>query len=146
MRSVVQLLSLADDAVVETAHLNPLCVFGQGGEGEGGLPLEDVCQIGHQLQGVLLLESGPKLLASQQILDDWFVNRSELGQGYVGEMSSEEVVEEGGVVRPPPLTLGHVGAIILERMRLSPLVTEDGSFPLSHLGGVHRHFLAVSWW
>ena len=47
--SVVQLLSLADDAVVVTTHLNPFLVFGQGGKGECSLPLEDCCQIGHQL-------------------------------------------------------------------------------------------------
>ena len=64
---MVQLLSLTDDAVVETAHLNPLRVFSQGGEGEGSLSLEDCCQIGHQLQRVLLLESRPELLAGPQV-------------------------------------------------------------------------------
>ena len=142
MRSVVQLLSLADDAMVETAHLNPLHVFGQGGEGEGSLPLEDCCQIGHQLQGVLLLESGPELPVSPQVSEDWFVNLSELGQGYVGEMSLEEVAEEGGVVRLPPLALGHVGAFVIESTRVPPLLSEVGSFPRAHLRGVHGHFLA----
>ena len=141
MRSVVQLLLLVDDAVVETARLNPLRVFGQGGEGEGSLPLEDCCQIGHQLQGVLLLESGPELLVSPQVSEDWFVNLPELGQGYVGKMSSEEVAEEGGVVRLPPLALGHVGPFIIERTRVPPLLSEGGSFPRAHLRGVHGHFL-----
>ena len=39
--SVVQLLTPEDDRMVEAARLNPLLVFGQGGEGEGSLPLED---------------------------------------------------------------------------------------------------------
>ena len=141
MRSVVQLLSLADDAMIETPRLNPLRVFGQGGKGEGSLSLEDCCQIGHQLQGVLLLELGPELPASPQVSEDWFNNRPELGQGYVREMSSEEVAEEGGVVHLPPLTLGHVRAFVIERTRVPPLLSEGGSFLRAHLRGVHRHFL-----
>ena len=109
MRSVVQLLSLVDDTMIETPHLNPLHVFGQGGKGEAGLSLKDCCQIGHQPQGVLLLESGPELLASPQVSEDWFDDRPELGQGYVRIMSSEEVVEEGGVVCLPPSLLGMSG-------------------------------------
>ena len=131
VRSVVQLLSLADDAVIETPRLNPLRVFGQGGKGEASLSLEDCCQIGHQPQGVLLLESGPELY-----------NQPELGQGYVRVMSSEEVAEEGGVVRLPPLTLGHVRAFIVKRTRVPSLLSEGGSFPRAHLRGVHRRFLA----
>ena len=142
MRSVVQLLSLADDAMVETARLDPLLVFGQGWKGEGSLPLEDCCQIGHQLQGVLLLESGPKLPASPQVSEDWFVNLPELGQGYVGEMSLEEVTEEGGIVCLPPLALGHVGAFVIERTRVPPLLSEGGAVLRAHLRGVHRCFLA----
>ena len=139
---MVQLLSLVDDAVVETPHLNPLHVFGQGGKGEGCLPLEDCCQIGHQLQRVLLLELGPELPASPQVSEDRFDNQPELGQGYVREMSSEEVAEEGGVVHLPPLTLGHVRTFVIERTRVAPLLSEGGSFPRVHLRGVHRHFLA----
>ena len=131
-----------DDAVVETPRLNPLRVFGQGGKGEGHLPLEDCCQIGHQLQRVLLLESGPELPASPQVSEDRFDNRPELDQGYVREMSSEEVAEEGGVVYLPPLTLGHVGTFVIERTRVPPLLSEGGSFLRAHLRGVHRHFLA----
>ena len=142
MRSVVQLLSLADDAVVETARLNPLLVFGQGGEGEGSLPLEDCCQVGHQLQGVLLLEPGPELPASPQVPEDWFINRPELGQGYVGEMSLEEVTEEGGVVHLPPLALGHVRAFVFERTRLPPLLSEGGSI----LGHTSEVSMGISWW
>ena len=127
--------------MVETARLNPLLVFGQGGEAEGSLPLEDCCQIGHQLQGVLLLEPGPKFPASPQVPEDWFINQPELGQGYVEEMSSEEVTEEGGVVHLPPLALGHIGAFVIERTRLPPLVSEGGSVPRVHLRGVHGHFL-----
>ena len=141
MRSVAQLLSLTDDAVVETACLNPLCVFSQGWEGEDSLSLEDCCQIGHQLQRVLLLESGPELPASPQVSEDWFDNLPELSQGYVGKMSSEEVMEESGVVRLPPLALGHIGAFVIERTRVPPLLSEGGSFPRTHLGGVHGHFL-----
>ena len=133
---------LADDAVVETTCLNPLLVFGQGGKGKGSLPLEDCCQIGHQLQEVFLLKPGPKLLASPQVPEDWFVNRPELGQGYVGEMSSEEVTEEGGIVCLPPLALGHVGAFVIERTRVPPLLSEGGAVPRAHLRGVHGCFLA----
>ena len=71
MVSVVQLLSLVDDTVVEAPRLNPLCVFSQGGKGKASLSLEDCCQIGHQLQGVLLLESGPELPVSPQVSEDW---------------------------------------------------------------------------
>ena len=141
MRSVVQLLSLTDDAIIEAPRLNPLRVFGQGGKGEASLSLEDCCQIGHQPQGVLLLESGLELPASPQVSEDWFDNRPELGQGYVKEMSSEEVAEEGGVVHLPPLALGHVRAFVIERTRVPPLLSEGGSFPRAHLRGVHRHFL-----
>ena len=142
VRSVVQLLSLTDDAVIETPRLNPLHVFGQGGKDEASLSLKDCCQIGHQPQGVLLLESGPELPASPQVSEDWFDNQPELGQGYVRVMSSEEVVEEGEVVHLPPLTLGHVRAFVVERMRVPPLLSEGGSFLRAHLRGVHRHFLA----
>ena len=41
--SVVQLLSLADDTVVEACRLNPLRVIGQGGKGKASLSLEDCC-------------------------------------------------------------------------------------------------------
>ena len=120
VRSVVQLLLLTDDTMVEAPHLNPLCVFGQGGKGEASLSLEDCCQIGHQLQGVFLLESGPELPASPQVSEDWFDNLPELGRGYVREMSSEEVAEEGGVICLPALTLGHVGTFVVERTRVPP--------------------------
>ena len=142
VRSVVQLLPLADDTMVEAPRLNPLCVFGQGGEGQASLSLEDCCQIGHQLQGVFLLESGPELPASPQVSDDWFDNLPELGQGYVREMSSEEVAEEGGVICLPALAFGHVGTFIVERMRVPQLLGEGGSFPRAHLRGDHRRFLA----
>ena len=54
----------------------------------------------------------------------------------------EEVMEEGGVVRLPPLALGHVGAFIIERTRVPPLLSEGGSIPRVHLRGIHGHFLA----
>ena len=101
MGSVVQLLSLADDTVVEAPHLNPLCVLGQGGKGKASLSLEDCCQIGHQPQGVLLLESGPELPASPQVSEDWFNDLPELGRGYVRVVPSEEVAEEGEVICLP---------------------------------------------
>ena len=141
VRSVVQLLSLADDAVIETPRLIPLCVFGQGRKGEASLALKDCCQIGHQPQGVLLLESGPELPASPQVSEDWFDNQPELGQGYVRVMSLEEVAEEGGVVRLPPLALGHVRAFVVKRTRVPPLLSKGGSFPRAHIRVVHRHFL-----
>ena len=141
VRSVVQLLLLTDDTMVEAPHLNPLHVFGQGRKGEASLSLEDCCQIGHQLQGVFLLESDPELPASPQVSEDWFDNLPDLGQGYVREMSSEEVAEEGGVIRLPALTLGHVGTFVVERTRVPPLLGEGSSFPRAHLRGVHRHFL-----
>ena len=56
-----------------------------------------------------------------QILEDWFINRPELGQGYLGVMPSEIVPEEGGVVCLPPLTLGHIRAFIIEWARLPHL-------------------------
>ena len=118
--------------MIEAPRLNPLRVFGQGRKGEASLSLEDCCQIGHQLQGVLLLESGPELPVSPQVSEDWFNNQPELGQGYVREMSSEEVVEEGGVICLPPLTLGHVGAFVIKRMRVSPLLSEVS--------------MGISWW
>ena len=57
-------------------------------------------------------------------------------------MPSEEVTEEGGVVRLPPLTLGHIWAFILEQARLPPLISEGCSVPGAHLRGVHGRFLA----
>ena len=60
----------------------------------------------------------------------------------MGEMPLEEVTEEGGVVRLPSLTLGHVRAFVLERTRLPLLLSEGGSVPGAHLRGVHGHFLA----
>ena len=59
----------------------------------------------------------------------------------MGVMSSEEITEEGGVVRLPPLALGHVGAFIIERTRIPPFLSEGGSVLRAHLRGVHRHFL-----
>ena len=142
MGSVVQLLSLADDTVVEAPRLNPLCVFGQGGKGKASLSLEDCCQIGHQPQGVLLLESGPELPASPQVSEDWFDDLPELGWGYVRVVPSEEVAEEGEVIRLPALTFGHVGAFVVKRTRVPPLLSEGGSSPGAQFRGVHRRFLA----
>ena len=59
----------------------------------------------------------------------------------MGVMSPEEITEEGGVVRLPSLTLGHVGVFVIERTRIPPFVSEGGSIPRVHLRGVHRHFL-----
>ena len=39
--SVVQFLTPKNKGVIEAACLNPLLIFGQGGEGEGSLPLKD---------------------------------------------------------------------------------------------------------
>ena len=142
MGSVVQLLSLTDDTMVEAPCLNPLCVFGQGGKGKASLSLEDCCQIGHQPQGVLLLESGPELLASPQVSEDWFDDLPELGRGYMRVVPSEEVVEEGEVICLPALTFGHVRAFIVKRTRVPPLLCKGGSSLGAQFRGVHRHFLA----
>ena len=82
----------------------------------------------------------------RNLTEDWFDNQPQLGQGYVREMSSEEVAEEGGVIHLPALALGHVGTFIVERMRVPPLLGEGGSFLRVHLRGVHRHFLAGFLW
>ena len=50
-------------------------------------------------------------------------------------------MEEGGVVHLPPLTLGHVRALVLKRTRLPPLISEGCSIPRVHLRGVHGCFL-----
>ena len=56
-------------------------------------------------------------------------------------MPSEEVAEIGEVIHLPALTFGHVGAFIVKRTRVPPLLSEGGSSPRVHLRGVHRHFL-----
>ena len=50
-------------------------------------------------------------------------------------------MEESGIVRLPPLALGHVAAFIVERTRVPPLLSEGGSISRAHLRGVHGHFL-----
>ena len=79
---------------------------------------------------------------SPQVSEDWFDNWPELGQGYVTVMSSEEVAEEGEVVRLPPLALGHVRAFVVERTRVPPLLSESGSFPRVHTSEVS---IGISW-
>ena len=60
----------------------------------------------------------------------------------MGVMSSEAITEESGVVHLPSLTLGHVGAFVIERTRVPPFVSEGGSVLRAHLSGVHGCFLA----
>ena len=73
--------------------------------------------------------------------EDWFDDLPELGWGYVRVVPSEEVAEEGEVIRLPALAFGHVGAFIVKRTRVPPLLSEGGSSLRAHLRGVHRHFL-----
>ena len=69
------------------------------------------------------------------------MNLPELGWGYVRVVPSKEVAEEGEVIHLPALIFGHVGAFIVKRTRVPPLLSEGGSSPRAHLRGVHRHFL-----
>ena len=58
-------------------------------------------------------------------------------------MPSKIVPEEGGIVHLPPLTLGHIRAFIIKRVRLPPFISEGFSIPGACLRGVHGCFLVA---
>ena len=73
--------------------------------------------------------------------EDWFNDLPELGRGYVRVVPLEEVAEEGEVICLPALAFGHVGAFVVKRTRVPPLLSKGGSSLGVQFRGVHRHLL-----